>query len=98
MRHGFLRFALVGIIATRIGRMTRSYADFPALELTWIKYKSPLLEKQVNSKAENPRKSRHPSNPRCYYSDAPAQKSVSHPFNPCAISSQNPCAIFIFSQ
>ena len=29
-------FPLVGIIATRIRRMTRIYADFPALELTCI--------------------------------------------------------------
>ena len=31
-RVGFLRFALVGIIATRIGRMTRINADFSLVE------------------------------------------------------------------
>ena len=34
---GFSRFALVGIMGTRIGRMTQIDADFPDLELTRIK-------------------------------------------------------------
>ncbi len=70
MRHGFSRFALVGIIATRIGRITQIYADFPDVELTYFFHpKNEHYLIRVNSKIGKIRVNLHyQSDPRCHYS------------------------------